>query len=262
MLQALGERGLRAPGTSAWWVRRRPGRLVGHPRHPVRQPLRPWRPPRSDAAGPGYRPSGRLRGRGCTTSSWLPPGDQGAPARRSGLYDVIRTFDPFYALVRPCIRVAIREFPMSRLFRRRPLAGLATLTGLWAAAQAAAGGGGGSAAPGAWEDQPDVAAVPALGLAGLVHREEARPVRRRGTTVLILLLAVSGATTSPASSKARWTSRPGTTSPTSRRQHQAKDPPTSGARTGLHHAGHNQDIVVPQHSGITTVSDLAGNTSA
>ena len=57
---------------------------------------------------------------------------------------------------------------MSRLFRRRPLAGLAALVGFGLLAAGCSGGGSGPAAPGGLEKTNlNVAAVPSMDSAGL-----------------------------------------------------------------------------------------------
>ena len=83
---------------------------------------------------------------------------------------------------------------MSRLFRRRPLAGLAALAGLGLLA-AGCSGGGGSAAPGGLEKTNlTVAAVPALDSAGLYIAKQRGLFAAEGLNVSILQ-TISGATT-------------------------------------------------------------------
>src|SRR3984957_9037779 len=75
---------------------------------------------------------------------------------------------------------------MSRLFRRRPLAGLAALAGLGLLA-AGCSGGGGSAAPGGLEKTNlTVAAVPALDSAGLYIAQQRGLFAAEGLHVTIL----------------------------------------------------------------------------
>jgi NitT/TauT family transport system substrate-binding protein len=83
---------------------------------------------------------------------------------------------------------------MSRLFRRRPLAGLAALVGLGVLAAGCSGGGGGSAAPGGLEKTNlVVAAVPAMDSAGLYIAQQRGLFAAEGLRVTILP-ATSGAT--------------------------------------------------------------------
>ena len=149
---------------------------------------------------------------------------------------------------------------MSRLFRRRPLAGLATLAGLGLLA-AGCSGGGGSAAPGGLEKTNlTVAAVPALDSAGLYIAKQRGLFAAQGLNVSILP-AVSGATTIASQLKGQVDISAGNYVSYIEANTQAKDPAHFRvlAPASIMQAD-NQDIVVPQHSGITTVSDLAGKT--
>ena len=83
---------------------------------------------------------------------------------------------------------------MSRLFRRRPFAGLAALVGLGLLAAGCSGGGSGSAAPGGLEKTNlNVAAVPAMDSAGLYIAQQRGLFAAEGLHVTILK-ATSGAT--------------------------------------------------------------------
>jgi NitT/TauT family transport system substrate-binding protein len=75
---------------------------------------------------------------------------------------------------------------MSRLFRRRPFAGLAALVGLGLLAGGCSGGGGGSAAPGGLEKTTlNVVASPAMDSAGLYIAQERGLFAAEGLNVTI-----------------------------------------------------------------------------
>src|ERR1700722_13905293 len=83
---------------------------------------------------------------------------------------------------------------MSRLFRRRPFAGLAALAGLGLLASACSGGGGSAAPTGLEKTNLVVAAVPAMDSAGLYIAQQRGLFAAQGLRVTILP-ARSGETT-------------------------------------------------------------------
>ncbi len=150
---------------------------------------------------------------------------------------------------------------MSRLFRRRPLAGLAALVGLGLLAAGCSGGGGSSAAPGGLEETNlTVAAVPALDSAGLYIAEDRGLFAAEGLHVNILP-AISGQTTIAKQLKGQFAVTVGNYVSYIR----ANTDPKEGGDFRVLAAGsimqaNNQEIVVPHGSKIDTVAGLAGKT--
>ena len=145
---------------------------------------------------------------------------------------------------------------MSRLFRRRPLSGLAALIGLGLLA-AGCSGGGGAAAPGGLEKTNlIVAAVPALDSAGLYIAQERGLFAAEGLHVSILP-ATSGATAIDSQLKGQFDVTVGNYA--SYILKNAADPQANLrvlAAASIMQAS-NQVIMVPPKSPITTVAGLA-----
>ena len=149
---------------------------------------------------------------------------------------------------------------MSRLFRRRPLAGLATLVGLGLLA-AGCSGGGGSAAPGGLEKTNlTVAAVPALDSAALYIAQERGLFAQAGLHVSILP-AISGATTIAGQLKGQLDVTAGNYVSYILANTRPKDPTHFRILApGSIMQANNQEIVVPPGSPIRTVRQLGGKT--
>jgi NitT/TauT family transport system substrate-binding protein len=155
---------------------------------------------------------------------------------------------------------------MSRLFRRRPLAGLAALAGLGLLA-AGCSGGGGSAAPGGLEKTNlAVAAVPAMDSAGLYIAEDRGLFAAEGLHVTILK-ATSGATAIGGQLKGQFDVTAGNYVSYIRANSSLKflvpsAKPTAHGDFRVLAAGsimqsNNQEILVSKSSKITKVSQLA-----
>ena len=151
---------------------------------------------------------------------------------------------------------------MSRLFRRRPLAGLAALVGLGLLAAGCSGGGSGSAAPGGLEKTNlNVAAVPATDSAGLYIAQERGLFAAEGLHVSILP-ATSGATAIGGQLKGQFDVTVGNYA--SYILKNASDPRANlrVLAAGSIMQSSNQMIMVPPKSPITTVAGLAHKTIA
>ena len=148
---------------------------------------------------------------------------------------------------------------MSRLFRRRPFAGLAALVGLGLLAAGCSGGGSGSGAPGGLEKANlNVAAVPAMDSAGLYIAQQRGLFAAEGLRVSILPIT-SGQTAIANQLAGQLDVSVGNYVSYIRANNQPKDPadfrvltPASIMQPG------NQQIMVPSTSHITSVSQLAG----
>ncbi len=152
---------------------------------------------------------------------------------------------------------------MSRLFRRRPLAGLAALVGLGLLAAGCSGGGSGSAAPGGLEKTNlNVAAVPAMDSAGLYIAQERGLFAAEGLHVSILP-ATSGATAIGGQLAGQFDVTVGNYVSYINANSQAKNPADFRVLTpGSIMQPGNQEIMVPSTSNITKISQLAGKTIA
>jgi NitT/TauT family transport system substrate-binding protein len=148
---------------------------------------------------------------------------------------------------------------MSRLFRRRPLAGLAALVGLGLLAAGCSGGASGSGAPGGLEKTNlNVAAVPAMDSAGLYIAQERGLFAAEGLHVSILP-ATSGATAIGGQLAGQFDVTVGNYVSYIRANNQPKDPADFRVLTpGSIMQPGNQEIMVPNTSNITRVSQLAG----
>ena len=145
---------------------------------------------------------------------------------------------------------------MSRLFRRRPLSGLAALIGLGLLAAGCSGGGGGAAPGGLEKTNLIVAAVPALDSAGLYIAQERGLFAAEGLHVTILP-ATSGATAIDSQLKGQYDVTVGNYA--SYILKNAADPQANLrvlAAASIMQAN-NQVIMVPPKSPITTVAGLA-----
>ncbi len=149
---------------------------------------------------------------------------------------------------------------MSRLFRRRPLAGLAAMVGLGLLAAGCSGGG--SAAPAGLEKTNlTVAAVPALDSAGLYIAKDRGLFAAEGLNVTILP-AISGATTIGSQLAGKFDVTVGNYV-----SYISENTTDSHANFRVLAPGSimqadNQEILVPRNSPISTVADLAGKTIA
>jgi NitT/TauT family transport system substrate-binding protein len=157
---------------------------------------------------------------------------------------------------------------MRRRFRLRPLTGLAALVGLGGLLAAGCSGGGSSAAPGGLEKTNlRVAAVPAVDSAGLYIAQQRGLFAAQGLHVSIV----------PADSGKTAISKQlaGVFDVTSGNYVSYilanADPQAAGLKKAANFRvlspgsimeSNNQDIMVPAHSSIQTVSDLAGKTIA
>ena len=152
---------------------------------------------------------------------------------------------------------------MSRLFRRRPLAGLAALVGLGLLAAGCSGGGSGSAGPGGLEKTNlNVAAVPAMDSAGLYIAQERGLFAAEGLHVSILP-ATSGATAIGGQLASQFDVTVGNYVSYIHANSQAKNPADFRVLTpGSIMQPGNQEIMVPSTSNITKVSQLAGKSIA
>src|SRR5258705_1312858 len=147
---------------------------------------------------------------------------------------------------------------MSRLFRRRPFAGLAALVGLGLLAAGCSGGGGGSGAPGGLEKTNlVVAAVPAMASAGLYIAQDRGLFAAEGLHVTILS-ATSGPTAIAKQLAGQYDVTVGNYVYYISKNGTAKKAtdfrvlePGSIMQAG------NQEIMVPRGSSINTVADLA-----
>ena len=150
---------------------------------------------------------------------------------------------------------------MSRLFRRRPFAGLAALVGLGLLAAGCSGGGSGPAAPGGLEKTNlNVAAVPAMDSAGLYIAQERGLFAAEGLHVSILP-AISGATTIASQLKGQLDVTAGNYVSYILANTRPKDPTHFRILApGSIMQANNQVIVVPPGSPIKTVRQLAGKT--
>jgi NitT/TauT family transport system substrate-binding protein len=156
---------------------------------------------------------------------------------------------------------------MRRRFRLRPLTGLAALVGL-GGLLAAGCSGGGSAAPGGLEKTNlRVAAVPAVDSAGLYIAQQRGLFAAQGLHVSIVP-AVSGKTTVTKQLAGVFDVTSGNYVSYILAN---ADPQAAGLKKAANFRvlspgsimeSNNQDIMVPAHSGIQTVSDLAGKTIA
>jgi NitT/TauT family transport system substrate-binding protein len=156
---------------------------------------------------------------------------------------------------------------MRRRFRLRPLTGLAALVGL-GGLLAAGCSGGGSAAPGGLEKTNlRVAAVPAVDSAGLYIAQQRGLFAAQGLHVSIVP-AVSGKTTITKQLAGVFDVTSGNYVSYILAN---ADPQAAGLKKAANFRvlspgsimeSNNQDIMVPAHSGIQTVSDLAGKTIA
>jgi NitT/TauT family transport system substrate-binding protein len=152
---------------------------------------------------------------------------------------------------------------MSRHFRRRPFAGLAALVGLGLLAAGCSGGGGGSAAPGGLEKTNlVVAAVPAMDSAALYIAADRGLFAAEGLHVTILKTE-SGATAIGSQLQGKFDVTAGNYVSYIRTNGALKHPTDFRvlAPGSIMQAG-NQEIMVPPHSGITTVSKLVGKSIA
>jgi len=157
---------------------------------------------------------------------------------------------------------------MRRRFRLRPLTGLAALVGLGGLLAAGCSGGGSSAAPGGLEKTNlRVAAVPAVDSAGLYIAQQRGLFAAQGLHVSIVP-AVSGKTTVTKQQAGVFDVTSGNYVSYILAN---ADPQAAGLKKaadfqvlspGSIMESNNQDIMVPAHSGIQTVSDLAGKTIA
>jgi NitT/TauT family transport system substrate-binding protein len=157
---------------------------------------------------------------------------------------------------------------MRRRFRLRPLTGLAALVGLGGLLAAGCSGGGSSAAPGGLEKTNlRVAAVPAVDSAGLYIAQQRGLFAAQGLHVSIVP-AVSGKTTITKQLAGVFDVTSGNYVSYILAN---ADPQAAGLKKAANFRvlspgsimeSNNQDIMVPAHSGIQTVSDLAGKTIA
>jgi NitT/TauT family transport system substrate-binding protein len=147
---------------------------------------------------------------------------------------------------------------MSRLFRRRPFAGLAALVGLGLLAAGCSGGGGSAAPTGLEKTNLTVAAVPAMDSAGLYIAQERGLFAAEGLRVTILP-TTSGATAINGQLKGALDVTVGNYVSYIRQNafHPKEDQFRALAAGSIMQAG-NQDIMVPGNSKINTVSKLAG----
>ncbi len=146
---------------------------------------------------------------------------------------------------------------MSRLFRRRPLAGLAALVGLCLLAAGCSGGGSGSAAPGGLEKTNlDVAAVPAMDSAGLYIAKQRGLFAAEGLRVSILPIT-SGQTAIGNQLAGKWDVTVGNYVSYINANSQQKADFRVLTAGSIIQPG-NQEIMVPSTSKITKVSQLAG----
>jgi NitT/TauT family transport system substrate-binding protein len=152
---------------------------------------------------------------------------------------------------------------MSRLFRRRPLAGLAALVGLGLLGAGCSGGGSGSAGPGGLEKTNlNVAAVPDMDSAGLYIAQERGLFAAEGLHVSILP-ATSGATAIGGQVAGQFDVTVGNYVSYIHANSQAKNPADFRVLTpGSIMQPGNQEIMVPSTSNITKVSQLAGKSIA
>ena len=148
---------------------------------------------------------------------------------------------------------------MSRLFRRRPLAGLAALVGFGLLAAGCSGGGSGPAAPGGLEKTNlNVAAVPSMDSAGLYIAQQRGLFAAEGLRVTILP-ATSGATVIAGQRAGALDVTVGNYVSYILANSQPKDPADFRVLTpGSIMQPGNQEIMVPSTSHITKVSQLAG----
>jgi NitT/TauT family transport system substrate-binding protein len=157
---------------------------------------------------------------------------------------------------------------MRRRFRLRPLTGLAALVGLGGLLAAGCSGGGSSAAPGGLEKTNlRVAAVPAVDSAGLYIAQQRGLFAAQGLHVSIVP-AVSGKTTVSKQLAGVFDVTSGNYVSYILAN---ADPQAAGLKKAANFRvlspgsimeSNNQDIMVPAHSGIQTVGDLAGKTIA
>jgi NitT/TauT family transport system substrate-binding protein len=157
---------------------------------------------------------------------------------------------------------------MRRRFRLRPLTGLAALVGLGGLLAAGCSGGGSSAAPGGLEKTSlVVAAVPAVDSAGLYIAQQRGLFAAEGLRVSILK-AVSGKTAITNQLAGHYDVTSGNYVSYILAN---ADPQAAGLKKaadfrvltpGSIMESSNQDIMVPAHSNIKTVSDLRGKTIA
>lgn len=151
---------------------------------------------------------------------------------------------------------------MSRLFRRRPFAGLAALVGLGLLAAGCSGGGGGSAPGGLEKTNLVVAAVPAMDSAALYIAADRGLFAAEGLNVTILK-TTSGATAIGSQLAGKFDVTVGNYVSYIRANGAMKRPADFRvlAPGSIMQAG-NQEIMVPPSSPITTVSKLAGKSIA
>ena len=151
---------------------------------------------------------------------------------------------------------------MSRLFRRRPLAGLAAMVGLGLLAAGCSGGGGGSAAPGGLEKTNlTVAAVPALDSAGLYIAKDRGLFAAEGLNVTILP-TTSGGTAIGNQLAGKFDVTVGNY--VSYITENATNPKANFRvlAPGSIMQANTQEILVPRNSPISTVAGLAGKSIA
>jgi NitT/TauT family transport system substrate-binding protein len=147
---------------------------------------------------------------------------------------------------------------MSRLFRRRPFAGLAALVGLGLLAAGCSGGGGSAAPTGLEKTNLVVAAVPAMDSAGLYIAKERGLFAAEGLRVTILP-ATSGATAIGSQLKGTFDVTVGNyVSYIRQNAYRPKEDQFRVLAAGSIMQAGNQDIMVPSNSNIHTVSQLAG----
>ncbi len=148
---------------------------------------------------------------------------------------------------------------MSRLFRRRPFAGLAALVSLGLLAAGCSGGGGGSAAPGGLEKTNlNVVASPTMDSAGLYIAQERGLFAAEGLNVTIQETSnQTAAINSQLAGKFDVTA--GSYVPYIRANGAAKNPADFRVlAAGSILQANNQEIMVRQNSPINTVSALVG----
>ena len=146
---------------------------------------------------------------------------------------------------------------MSRLFRRRPFAGLAALVGLGLLVAGCSGGGSGSAGPGGLEKTNlNVAAVPAMDSAGLYVAQERGLFAAEGLHVSILPI-ISGQTAIGNQLAGHFDVTVGNYVSYIHANSQDKADFRVLTPASIMQPG-NQEIMVPGTSKITKVSQLAG----
>lgn len=146
---------------------------------------------------------------------------------------------------------------MSRLFRRRPFAGLAALVGLGLLAAACSGGGGSAAPTGLEKTNLVVAAVPAMDSAGLYIAQQRGLFAAEGLRVTILP-AISGETTIAGQLSNKFDVTVGNyVSYIRANAYHPKENQFRVLAAGSIMQTNNQVIMVPPNSHINTVSQLA-----